>query len=124
MRAHATAQAGQFIRKPLEEAACTSAGLGDETDLAADTDATSSSANADGTLSGSAKGMGSQVPVTVTLDADGKIASVEAVENTETEGIGSKAIEQMLTEFVGLSTAEEIGASPAPPSRARLSKKP
>ena len=93
---------------PLEEAACTPAGPGDETDLTADTDGTSSSANADGTLSGSAKGMGGQVPVTVTLDADGKIVSAEVGENTETEGIGSKAIEQMPAEFVGLSTAEEI----------------
>lgn len=82
--------------------------MGDETDLAADAGATSSSANADGTLSGSAKGMGGQVPVTVTLDADGKIASVEVGENAETEGIGSRAIEQMPAEFVGLSTAEKI----------------
>ena len=52
--------------------------------------------------------MGGQVPVTVTLDADGKIVSAEVGENTETEGIGSKAIEQMPAEFVGLSTAEEI----------------
>lgn len=84
-------------------------------DLAADADATSSSANADGTLSSSAKGMGGQVPVTVTLDADGKIASVEVGENAETEGIGSRAIEQMPAEFAGLSTAEKIdGVDGAP----------
>lgn len=39
--------------------------------------------------------MGGQVPVTVTLDADGKIASVEVGKNAETEGTGSRAIEQM-----------------------------
>ena len=84
------------------------AGLGDETDLSATTDAASGSVNADGSLSGSAKGMGGQVPVTVTLDADGKIASVEVGENTETKGIGTQAIDKMPEEFVGLATADEI----------------
>ena len=47
--------------------------------------------------------------MTVTLD-DGKIASVTVGENSETEGIGSKAIEQLPEQFVGLSTADEIDA--------------
>ena len=48
--------------------------------------------------------------MTVTLDADGKIASVEVGDNSETQGIGSNAIEQLPEQFVGLSTAEEIDA--------------
>ena len=94
----------------LAEVACTPAGLGDETDLSADADAPSASTNADGTLSGSARGIGGQVPVTVTLGDDGAIVSVEVGENSETEGIGSKAIDQLPDKLVGLSTAEEIDA--------------
>ena len=58
---------------------------------------------------GVGKGIGG-VPVTVTLDENGAIASVEVGENSETQGIGSNAIEQLPGELVGLSTAEEIDA--------------
>ena len=44
------------------------------------------------------------------LDDNGAIASVTVGENSETEGIGSKAIEQLPEQFVGLLTAEEIDA--------------
>ena len=84
--------------------------LGDETDLGGGVEASGGTPNADGTYVGAGSGIGGQVPVTVTLDADGKIASVEIGENSETEGIGSKAIEQLPEQFVGLSTAEEIDA--------------
>lgn len=83
--------------------------LGEENDLAAD-EATSGS-TADGLLVGTTStGMGGRVSVAVTLDADGKIAKVEVTRHSETEGIGTMAIDQMPAEFVGLSTAEEIDA--------------
>ena len=96
----------------LPKVESTPAGLGDENDFgaaAADGEAApAGSAAADGALTGTGKGMGGNVPVTVTLDADGKIASVEVGENSETAGIGTKAIEQLPEKFVGLSTADEI----------------
>ena len=48
----------------------------------------------DGTYEAEGKGIGGKVPVTVVVK-DGKIASVEVGENSETAGIGSKAIEQL-----------------------------
>ena len=89
----------------------TPAGLGDENDFgvaAGGEAAPAGSAAADGALTGTGKGMGGDVPVTVALDADGKIASVEVGDNAETPGIGTKAIEQLPEKFVGLSTADEI----------------
>lgn len=88
----------------------TPAHLGDETDLVAAAPASNGVPNEDGTYTGSGQGIGGTVPVTVTLDDDGKIASVTVGENSETEGIGSKAIEQLPEQFVGLSTADEIDA--------------
>ena len=93
--------------------------LGDESDLggaaapaddAAEKPAEGDGAAAGSELTGTGKGIGGDVPVTVTLDADGKIASVTVGDNAETAGIGSKAIEQLPEQFVGLSTAEEIDA--------------
>ena len=88
----------------------TPAHLGDETDIKESTAASNGTPNDDGTYVGAGKGIGGEVPVTVTLDDDGKIASVTVGENSETEGIGSKAIEQLPEQFVGLSTADEINA--------------
>ena len=48
----------------------------------------------DGTYEASGSGIGGDVPVTVTI-ASGKLSSVEIGENSETDGIGSKAIEQL-----------------------------
>lgn len=42
--------------------------------------------------------------------ADGKISAVEVLEQSETDGIGSKAIEQLPEKFVGCATAAEIDA--------------
>lgn len=47
-----------------------------------------------GTLQGSAQGYGGEVTVTVTVDGD-DIVSVEAVGEKETQGVGSKAIEEL-----------------------------
>ena len=49
---------------------------------------------ADGTYEGTGKGIGGDVPVTVTVEG-GKIASVEVGDNSETQGIGTNAIEQL-----------------------------
>ena len=49
---------------------------------------------ADGTYNVSGKGIGGDVPVTVVI-RQGKIVSVEVGENAETQGIGSRAIEQL-----------------------------
>ena len=64
---------------------------------------------ADGTYEGTGKGIGGDVPVTVTVK-DGAIESVEVGDNSETQGIGSNAIEQLPEQFVGLKTAEEVDA--------------
>ncbi len=104
------------VAEPVES---TPKHLGDESDLggaaapaddAAEKPAEGDGAAAGSELTGTGKGIGGDVPVTVTLDADGKIASVTVGDNAETAGIGSKAIEQLPEQFVGLSTAEEIDA--------------
>lgn len=83
--------------------------LGEENDLVLTEDEAGVDAN--GLLTGSSSsGMGGKVSVTVTLDTDGKISKVEVTRESETEGIGSKAIEAMPAEFVGCATAEEIDA--------------
>ncbi len=53
----------------------------------------------DGTYEGSAKGIGGDVPVTVTISG-GKISDVSVGTNSETQGIGSKAIEQLPAKIV------------------------
>ncbi len=63
-------------------------------DEAADADATEAGALKDGTYEAEGKGIGGKVPVTVEVK-DGKIASVTVGDNSETAGIGSKAIEQL-----------------------------
>ncbi|RBP46924.1 FMN-binding protein [Garciella nitratireducens] len=54
----------------------------------------SSGSEEDITLEGSAQGYGGEVTVTVVKNGD-DIVSVEAVGENETEGVGSKAIEQL-----------------------------
>ncbi len=56
--------------------------------------AVAAGAYADGTYEGTGKGIGGDVPVTVTVEG-GKIASVEVGDNSETQGIGTNAIEQL-----------------------------
>ena len=64
---------------------------------------------ADGTYEGSAKGIGGDVPVTVTVEG-GKITAVEVGENSETQGIGSKAIEQLPAAIVAANGTEGVDA--------------
>ena len=63
----------------------------------------------DGTYEGTGKGIGGKVPVTVTV-TDGKISEVVVGDNSETQGIGSKAIESMPAAFVGVDSVEGIEA--------------
>ena len=58
---------------------------------------------------GTGTGMMGDVTVRVTM-ADGKIATVEVLEQNETAGIGDKAIEALPGRFVGCATAEEVDA--------------
>ena len=71
------------------------------------TDAAATTTLADGEYKASAKGMGGDVPVTVTVK-DGKIAKVEVGENSETDGIGSKAIEQLPDAIVKANGTEGV----------------
>ena len=61
----------------------------------------------DGTYTAEGKGIGGKVPVTVTVKG-GKIASVEVGENSETQGIGSKAIEQLPNTIVAANGTEGV----------------
>ena len=64
---------------------------------------------ADGTYEGSAKGIGGDVPVTVTVSG-GVITDVTVGENSETQGIGSKAIEQLPALIVANNGTEGVDA--------------
>ena len=75
----------------------TSADKADEKDAdagKADGAASADGEYADGTYEASGKGIGGDVPVTVTVK-DGKVAEVTVGDNSETQGIGSNAIEQL-----------------------------
>ena len=76
---------------------------------AADTAAATDAAYTDGEYTASSKGIGGDVPVTVTVK-DGKISKVEVGENSETEGIGSKAIEQLPDQIVEANGTEGVDA--------------
>ena len=67
----------------------------------------------DGTYEAEGKGIGGKVPVTVTVEG-GKVASVTVGENSETQGIGSKAVEQLPEAIVAANgTAGVDGVSGA-----------
>ena len=63
----------------------------------------------DGTYTGEGKGIGGKVPVTVTVEG-GKVTKVEVGDNSETEGIGSKAIEQLPEQIVAANGTEGVDA--------------
>ncbi|MPM49331.1 Electron transport complex subunit RsxG [bioreactor metagenome] len=58
---------------------------------------------------GKAEGMGGPVTVKVTMDGDA-IAKVEVISHKETDGIGTKPIDSMPEQFVGMKTADEVAA--------------
>ena len=55
------------------------------------------------------KGIGGKVPVTVTVK-DGKVSEVKVGDNSETQGIGSKAIEQLPAAIVAANGTEGVDA--------------
>ena len=61
----------------------------------------------DGEYTASGKGIGGEVPVTVTVK-DGKISEVTVGDNSETQGIGSKAIEQLPDAIVAANGTEGV----------------
>lgn len=71
--------------------------------------AATASQYADGEYTAEGKGIGGKVPVTVVIK-DGKIASVEIGANSETQGIGSKAIEQLPDEIVEANGTDGVDA--------------
>ena len=80
-------------------------------DKAADAKADKAEAGAlkDGDYTAEGKGIGGKVPVTVTVK-DGKIAEVTVGDNSETQGIGSKAIEQLPAKIVEANGTEGVDA--------------
>ena len=76
---------------------------------AADGAAAADGAYTDGTYTASSKGIGGDVPVTVTVEG-GKITAVEVGDNSETDGIGSKAIEQLPDAIVAANGTDGVDA--------------
>ena len=96
-------------QKADEKAATTDTKDAKADEKAADTKDAATATLKDGEYKASSKGIGGDVPVTVTVK-DGKIAKVEVGENSETEGIGSKAIEQLPDEIVKANGTEGVDA--------------
>ena len=63
----------------------------------------------DGEYTAEGKGIGGDVPVTVTVK-DGKVSEVTVGDNSETQGIGSKAIEQLPEAIVAAGGTEGVDA--------------
>ncbi len=84
----------------------------DEDADSSDTEAAAPASDAtytDGTYEATGKGIGGDVPVTVTV-TDGKISDVTVGDNSETQGIGSKAIEQLPSEIVAANGTDGVDA--------------
>ena len=78
-------------------------------DDAAEGDAAAAGSYKDGEYTAEGKGIGGKVPVTVTVK-DGKISDVTVGDNSETQGIGSKAIEQLPDAIVEANGTEGVDA--------------
>ncbi len=97
--------------KAAEEAAAAQAQAGSSEEKARDSVA-GGAAEAkwvDGTYTGDGKGMGGSVPVTVTVEG-GAITSVEVGDNSETDGIGTKAISELPGAIVAANGTEGVDA--------------
>ena len=70
---------------------------------------TVAAAYTDGEYTAEGKGIGGTVPVTVTVKG-GVIATVTVGDNSETQGIGSKAIEQLPDAIVAANGTEGVDA--------------
>ena len=71
--------------------------------------ATANASYNDGIYTAEGKGIGGKVPVTVTVE-DGKVAKVEVGSNSETQGIGTKAIDQLPKAIVKANGTEGVDA--------------
>ena len=107
MIAAENAVAGNYESKPAKPAAT---GQTDASAASSKADAPAASAAdvKDGTYSGEAKGMESTIKVEVTVSG-GKISDVKA-EGQETQGIGSKALEQLPGAIAEAGTTEGVDA--------------
>ena len=72
----------------------------------------SSAAGVSGDFTGTAKGMGGDVTVKVTMDGD-KIAAVEVVSQNETAGISDPALEKVPAAIVEANSADVDGVAGA-----------
>ncbi|MDY5808120.1 MAG: FMN-binding protein [Coriobacteriales bacterium] len=81
---------------------------------------TVAAAYTDGEYTAEGKGIGGKVPVTVEVK-DGKVATVTVGDNSETQGIGSKAIEQLPPRSSRPTASRASTPSPPPPSPPRPS---
>lgn len=96
--------------KAAEEAAAAQAAAGSSEEKARDSVAGGAEAKwVDGTYTGDGKGMGGSVPVTVTVEG-GAIISVEVGDNSETDGIGTKAISELPAAIVAANGTEGVDA--------------
>ena len=81
----------------------------DTKDAKADDKADAAAALTDGDYTAEGKGIGGKVPVTVAVK-DGKVSEVKVGDNSETQGIGSKAIEQLPDAIVKANGTEGVDA--------------
>ena len=81
----------------------------DTKDAKADDKADAAAALTDGDYTAEGKGIGGKVPVTVTVK-DGKVSEVKVGDNSETQGIGTKAIEQLPAKIVEANGTEGVDA--------------
>ncbi len=75
--------------------------------LATEEETTTETTLADNEYIGTGKGMNGDVKVKVTMDG-GKISKVEVIEQSETTGIGDKAISALPEKFVGMASSDEV----------------
>jgi len=71
----------------------------------ADEEASSDAGDDDSALTGTAKGFGGDVTVTLTMDGD-KITDVKIVGDSETPGVGTPAIEQLPAKIIEANSAD------------------
>ena len=105
----APAEDAKADEKKADDKAAKDDKAADAKDAKADDKADAAAALTDGEYTAEGKGIGGKVPVTVTVK-DGKIAEVTVGDNSETQGIGSKAIEQLPAKIVEAGGTEGVDA--------------
>ena len=105
----AACHAGVFTEENLPEGWTAEAAEEPAADSASTEAAASDATYTDGEYTAAGKGIGGDVPVTVTVK-DGKVAEVTVGENSETQGIGSNAIEQLPEAIVAANGTAGVDA--------------